>query len=138
MSAAALPRVTVVTPSFNQAGFLRATIQSVLAQDYPNLEYLISDGGSTDGKAAIAAEYGSRLRFLSQPDRGRAHTINKGFGMAAGEVVALLNSDDVYLPGAIRQVAALTENPAAGFAYGAGYLPDEGGDYEPVSAYAAV
>lgn len=128
MSGVVLPRVTVVTPSFNQAGFIRATIESVLAQDYPNLEYLIVDGGSTDGTAAIAAEYGSRLRFLSEPDRGQTHAINKGFGMAAGEVVAWLNSDDVYLPGAIRQAAvALRENPAAGFVYGEGYLLDEGG-----------
>lgn len=128
MSAAGLPRVTVVTPSFNQGEFIRATIESVLAQDYPNLEYLILDGGSTDGTAAIAAEYGSRLRFLSEPDRGQTHAINKGFGMAAGEVVAWLNSDDVYLPGAIRQAAAaLAKNPAAGYVYGEGYLLDEAG-----------
>jgi glycosyltransferase involved in cell wall biosynthesis len=124
-----LPRVTVVTPSYNQGHFLRSTIESVLAQDYPNLEYIIIDGGSTDGTSRIAAEYSSRLRFISEPDRGQTHAINKGFRMAAGQIVAWLNSDDLYLPGAVRTaVRAIAANPEAGFVYGEGYLIDEKGE----------
>lgn len=129
LSPSALPRVTVVTPSFNQADFIRHTIESVLAQDYPNLEYIIMDGGSTDGSAAIASEYSSRLRFLSEPDNGQTHAINKGFRMASGEIVAWLNSDDLYLPGAVaKAVKALSPHPSAGFVYGEGYLIDQHGE----------
>jgi len=122
------PRVTVVTPSFNQAGFIRQTIESVLSQDYPHIEYIVMDGGSTDGTAAIASEYASRLRFISERDDGQAHAINKGFRMASGDIVAWLNSDDLYLPGAVAQaVRALAGSPAAAFVYGEGYLIDAAG-----------
>ncbi len=124
-----LPRVTVVTPSLNQGHFLRQTIESVLTQDYPNLEYIIMDGGSTDDSAAIAAKYKGRLQFISEPDSGQTNAINKGFRLASGEILAWLNSDDIYLPGAIlKAVTALRANPNAGFVYGEGYLIDAAGE----------
>lgn len=124
-----IPAVTVVTPSFNQAPFIRATIESVLAQDYPNLEYIIMDGGSTDATASIAAQYSSRLTWISEKDRGQSHAINKGFARAKGEIVAWLNSDDLLLPGAItRAVEAFIAAPRGiGAIYGEGYRMDREG-----------
>lgn len=104
------PRITVLTPSFNQAGFLRDTIESVLGQGYPDLEYMILDGGSTDGSVEIIKEYESRLSFwCSAPDGGQAAAINQGFARSTGSVMAWLNSDDYYLPGALRHVAEKLE-----------------------------
>ena len=123
------PLVSVVTPSYNQGRFIRATIESVLSQDYRNLEYIVMDGGSTDETAAIVGEYGSRLVFVSKADRGQAHAINEGFGLAKGKVLAWLNSDDVFLPGAVgAAVRALNCNPDAGLVYGDGYLIDVAGN----------
>jgi glycosyltransferase involved in cell wall biosynthesis len=120
--------VTVVTPSFNQGRFIRATIESVLKQDYPRIEYLVMDGGSTDETVSILREYSDRIRWLSEPDRGQAHAINKGWRQAAGSIVAYLNSDDVYLPGAVSSgVAALETHPDAAAVYGEGYHVDEAG-----------
>jgi glycosyltransferase involved in cell wall biosynthesis len=122
------PRVTIVTPSYNQAAFIRQTIESVLAQDYADLEYIVMDGGSTDGTAAIVADYASRLTWVSERDRGQAHAINKGFQRATGEIVTWLNSDDILLAGAVsRAVAAFDEAPGAGAIYGEGYLMDREG-----------
>lgn len=123
------PAVSIVTPSFNQGEFIRATIESVLAQDYPELEYIIMDGGSTDQTAAIAGEYAGRLTWISEKDRGQAHAINKGFAMARGEIVAWLNSDDILLPGAVgRAVEAFAAAPpTVGAIYGEGYLMDRAG-----------
>ena len=127
--AANAPLVTVVTPSYNQGRFIAATIESVLAQDYPNVEYLIIDGASTDDTAAVVARYAGRLTFVSEPDRGQSEAINKGFQRARGRYVAWLNSDDVFLPGAISAaVAALDANPDAGAVYGEGYQIDEAGN----------
>src|SRR5579864_7213135 len=95
------PLVTIVTPSYNQGRFIRATIESVLSQDYPSIEYIIMDGGSTDETAAVVGEYKGRLTFISEHDRGQSHAINKGFRMARGEIVSWLNSDDIILPGAV-------------------------------------
>jgi len=123
------PPVTIVTPSYNQGKFIRATIESVLAQDYLAIEYIIMDGGSTDETAAIAHEYSGRLTFISERDRGQSHAINKGFQMAHGEIVSWLNSDDIMLPGAVRHaVRALTQNPRLGAVYGEGYTIDQDGD----------
>jgi len=123
-----LPLVTVVTPSFNQGRFIRETIESVLKQDYPRIEYLVMDGGSTDETLSILREYSDRLRWVSEPDRGQAHAINKGWRQATGSIVAYLNSDDVYLPGAIgHAVAALQAHPEAAAVYGEGYHVDEAG-----------
>lgn len=123
------PPVTVVTPSFNQGQFIRATIESVLSQGYENLEYIVMDGGSTDATSAIVRDYASRLTFISEPDRGQSHAINKGFRMARGEYVAWLNSDDIFLPGAIGTAATeLREHPNAGAVYGDGFLIDREGN----------
>ena len=124
-----LPLVTVITPSFNQARFIRATIESVLSQDYPNIEYIIVDGGSTDGTSGVVAPYSNRLTFISEKDRGQADAINKGLRMASGSIVAYLNSDDLFLPGAVSAaVAALAANPELGAVYGEGYRIDADGN----------
>jgi glycosyltransferase involved in cell wall biosynthesis len=122
------PLVTIITPSFNQGHFIRETIESVLAQDYPSVEYIIMDGGSTDETASIAAQYAGRLTFISERDRGQSHAINKGFRMARGDVVAWLNSDDIILPGAVAHaVKAFERDPTLGAVYGEGYLIDYDG-----------
>ncbi|MGP8247258.1 MAG: glycosyltransferase family 2 protein [Bryobacteraceae bacterium] len=122
------PLVTIVTPSLNQGEFIRATIESVLAQEYPSIEYLIMDGGSTDRTASIAAEYSTRLVWTSDKDRGQSHAINKGFLRARGDIVAWLNSDDLLLPGAVAAaVRALQQAEPAGAVYGEGYLTDRSG-----------
>ena len=99
-----LPTISVVTPSFNQAKFIRATVDSVLSQHYPHLEYWVIDGGSTDGTVDILKSYGKELHWLSEPDHGQTDAINKGFTHCTGDILAFLNSDDLYLPGTLQRV----------------------------------
>jgi GT2 family glycosyltransferase len=104
------PRITIVTPSFNQGEFIEETIRSVLLQGYPNLEYIVIDGGSTDSSLAIIEKYSPWLSFwVSEQDAGQSDAINKGWRRATGEIMAWLNSDDVYAPSVLRQVALVRE-----------------------------
>lgn len=100
------PRITVVTPSFNQGNFIEETILSVINQGYPNLEYIVIDGGSTDNTVEILKKYDHFLSYwISEQDQGQADALNKGFDKASGEICAYLNSDDLFLPGAFYHVA---------------------------------
>jgi glycosyltransferase involved in cell wall biosynthesis len=114
-----LPRITVITPSYNQGPFIDQTIQSVLSQGYPNLEYIVLDGASTDNTLEVLKKYDGQLTWISEKDRGQSHAINKGFRMATGEVVAFLNSDDLYLPGALQTVGEyFASHPASSWVTG--------------------
>jgi glycosyltransferase involved in cell wall biosynthesis len=115
-----LPLVSIITPSYNQGQFLEATLCSVLEQDYPRLEYIVIDGGSTDDSPQIIEHYASRLAYWeSQADRGQAHAINKGLQHARGDILGWLNSDDLLLPGAVsRAVQVFTEYPQVDVVYG--------------------
>ena len=121
--------VSVITPSFNQAAFLEETIQSVLSQEYPDIEYIIVDGGSTDGSVDIIRNYAEKLAWwVSEPDSGQADAINKGFAHAKGDIIAWINSDDYYLPNAIAAaVHELEPHPEAGLIYGNVLSIDEHG-----------
>ncbi len=99
-----LPRITVITPSFNQGNFIEQTINSVLNQNYPELEYFVMDGGSTDNTLEVLKKYDGRLLWISERDKGQSHAINKGLRMATGEIIAFLNSDDLYEPGSLLKV----------------------------------
>ena len=105
------PKISIVTPSFNQGRFLEETILSVLNQRYPNLEYIVIDGGSTDESVDIIRRYENRLAYwISERDNGQVPAINKGLEQATGDIFAFINSDDVYLPGAFAAVAEYFEN----------------------------
>lgn len=121
------PLVSIITPSFNQANFLEETIVSVLNQDYPAIEYIVIDGGSTDASIDIIKKYADNISFwVSEPDRGQTDAINKGFAKAKGEILAWLNSDDTYEPNAVSQaVAFLDTHPQVGMVYGDANLIDE-------------
>lgn len=114
------PRISIVTPSYNQAEFLERTIFSVLNQNYPKLEYIIIDGGSTDGSVEIIKKYDKYLTFwVSEKDNGQADAIRKGFARATGEILAWINSDDTYLPGTFLKVAkAFIKNPKVDLIFG--------------------
>jgi glycosyltransferase involved in cell wall biosynthesis len=130
-----LPLISIVTPTLNQAGFIREAIDSVLAQEYPALEYLILDGGSTDGTLDILAAYTSNpssdqalFKWRSAPDRGQTDAINRGWKESKGEILAWLNSDDFYYPGALRAVGEFfRDHPDVDLVYGDGLYVDAQG-----------
>ena len=113
------PLVSIITPSFNQARYIEATIQSVLGQDYPRIEYIVIDGGSSDGTVDLLKKYDHKLAYwVSEKDKGQTDAINKGFARATGDILAWINSDDTYEPGAIAAaVKYLQEHPEAGMVY---------------------
>lgn len=116
----ALPKISIVTPSFNQADFIEETIRSVLLQGYPNTEYVVIDGGSTDGTVDIIRKYAKWIDFwVTEPDNGQSHAINKGWRKSSGDILAWLNSDDVYHPGTLNQIATyLSDHSDVGMVYG--------------------
>lgn len=125
----AIPRITVVTPSLNQGRYIEAAIRSVLDQNYPNLEYIVYDGGSTDETIDVLRRYEHRVsRVIIKPDDGAADALNKGFAIATGDILAWLNADDLYLPGTLHAIVeAFAANPQAGLIYGEGWYIDEAG-----------
>ena len=124
---ASAPTVTIVTPSFNQRDFLWRTIESVLAQGYPRLEYVVADGGSDDGSRGLLEAYGDQLtRWDSTPDGGQADAVNRGFAGTSGEIMGWINSDDMLLPGALAYVARwFAEHPKTDLVYGHRAVVDE-------------
>jgi glycosyltransferase involved in cell wall biosynthesis len=104
------PKISIVTPSYNQGKFIERTILSILNQDYKNFEYIIMDGGSTDETLEILKKYDDKIIWKSEKDNGQSDAINKGIKMATGEIIAYLNSDDTYEPGALKKVAEFFEN----------------------------
>lgn len=134
MNPAGLPKISIVTPSFNQGRYLEKTILSVLEQGYPNLEYIIIDGRSSDNSVEIIKKYEKYLKYwVSEEDHGQSHAINKGFAHATGDLLAWLNSDDYYAPGALKMVAEV---------YGAnqpiGREKDSSGNFDPNGTSQAV
>jgi len=126
----ALPRISIVTPSYNQAQYLDETMRSVLDQDYPDIEYIVCDGGSTDGSVDVIKKYADRLKFwVSEKDGGQANAINKGFAHATGQVHAYLNSDDLLEPGALRAVGEAYEKGAKWMVGWSRYIDDDGLDW---------
>jgi len=124
-----LPKISIITPSYNQGQFLEETINSVLAQDYPNLEYIVVDGGSSDNSASIIKKYESKINYwVSEKDSGQSEAINKGFKKATGEIISWLCSDDLYVPGTLNKVAEhFKQHPDAVMIHGKSVLFDEKG-----------
>lgn len=129
MASSELPLVTVITPSFNQGKFIRETIESVLTQEYPHIEHIVIDGGSSDETLGILKEYesrDSRFRFVSEPDNGQSHALNKGLKFAEGSIIGWLNSDDTYLTNSVKKAVDTLENhPEWAMVYGSAYITNE-------------
>lgn len=120
------PKISIITPSFNQGKFIERTILSILNQNYPNLEYIVVDGGSKDETITILKKYEKRLRWISEKDKGQSDAINKGIRMSSGDIVAYLNSDDLYEKGALKKVSDyFTAQPSAMWVTGRCRIIDE-------------
>lgn len=120
------PLVSIVTPSYNQGKFIKETIDSVLSQDYPNIEYIVMDGGSTDETLSILKSYGNQIQWVSKKDEGQADAVNKGILAARGEIIGWLNSDDTYYPGAVsKAVEYFRTHPQKDMVYGEGHYIDK-------------
>ena len=123
-----LPRITVITPSFNQGIYIEQTIKSIHSQDYPNLEHLVVDGGSTDQTLDVLRKYEKQMHWVSEPDRGQTHAINKGLQGATGDVICYLNSDDLFTPGALLKVGGFfRDHPQAFWLTGKCQIIDQNG-----------
>jgi len=141
------PLVSIITPSLNQGDYIEKTIKSVINQDYPNVEYFVIDGGSTDDTLNILKKYDSKIMWLSESDRGQAEAINKGIRLTKGEIVVWLNSDDTFLPGAIKKVVnCFLNHSKVKMVYGKSYFiditdkivgqyPTEPFDYQRLAAF---
>lgn len=128
LNAMNLPKISIVTPSFNQGAFIEEAILSVLRQEYPNLEYIIMDGGSTDHTVEVIKKYADRISFwASEKDRGQSHAINKGIARCSGDIFNWINSDDMLMPGALWKVAAAWMRKPGCMVSGAGEAFNEGG-----------
>jgi glycosyltransferase involved in cell wall biosynthesis len=128
-----LPRITIVTPSFNQADYLEETMRSVLDQNYPDLEYIVIDGGSTDGSVDIIKKYADRLAYwVSEKDTGQTNALNKGFARATGQIHGFINSDDIINPGALKTVAEAFNGGAQWMVGWAQFINAEGLDWPAV------
>ncbi len=127
-------KVSIITPSLNQADFIERSIQSVLGQQWSPLEHIVVDGGSTDGTLDILEKYNGQLRWVSEPDKGQSDAVNKGIRTATGDVIGWLNSDDIYYPGAVKlAVEFLTAHPELDAVYGlANYI---GADDSVIDTY---
>lgn len=123
------PKISVITPTFNQGAFIEKTINSILSQNYPNLEFIIIDGGSTDNTVEIIKKHEKYLTYwVSEADHGQSHAINKGMALATGEILTWLNSDDWYLPNTLISFAEIfQDNPDIGVVAGAGRIIDSSG-----------
>lgn len=120
------PKISIITPSLNQGQYIERTIRSVLSQDYPDLEYLVMDGGSSDQTLDILKRYSGRVKWVSEKDSGQTNAINKGLAMATGEILAYLNADDLFLPGTLNKVAQqFLERPDAMWMTGKCLIVDE-------------
>jgi len=121
-----LPKISIITPSYNQAEFIERTIESVLSQDYPNFEYIVMDGGSTDGTVEILKKYGKKIIWRSEKDKGQGDAINKGLRLAKGEILTYLNSDDTYEPDTLKAVGEFfLKNPDKMWVFGKCRIVDE-------------
>lgn len=134
------PLISIVIPSYNQARFLGATLQSIVDQKYPRVEVIVIDGGSSDETSCVLDEFRSQIKYrVSEPDRGQSHALNKGFAVATGDIFGWQNADDVYLPGAFAEVVdALARNPGKSVVFGDCFSIDERGNFlgrEPAFDY---
>jgi glycosyltransferase involved in cell wall biosynthesis len=123
-----LPKISVITPSYNQGHLIKETIDSVLNQNYPSLEYIVMDGGSTDNTVKVLRQYKNKLAYISKKDKGQTDAINKGIKKATGDILMYLNSDDVMLPNTLNIVAEyFNKHPKAMWLTGDYFIIDEGG-----------